>query len=261
MSSVHSSRFTRRQFVAAAGMAALAAGTLLVSGCNANEGDAAEATVETDEEATENEASADDETSAEEAGQSSGNGILVAYFSATGHTEGIANMIAQAEDADVFVMEPKEPYSSDDLRYSNPDSRVSQEHDDLENTHVELLETAPENFDDYDVIFLGFPLWWGHASWVINDFVTENDFEGKTIVPFCTSASSGYGDNTEYLEGMASTGTWLEGNRFSASASEEDVQEWLDSLDLDGAANEQDQEERDAQTEEDGQTVEEAEEE
>lgn len=209
-----SARMTRRQFVSADGAAVLAAGAFLATGCQASE---AESATEDDAAPTE-----------------PGSNILVAYFSATGHTENVANLIAEATGADVFVMEPTEPYSSDDLRYSDPDSRVSQEHDDLDSTHVELVQTTPDSFEAYDTVFLGFPLWWGHASWVINDFVTENDFEGKTIVPFCTSASSGYGDNTEYLEGMASSGTWVEGARFSASASEGEVQEWLDSLDLEG---------------------------
>ena len=231
-----SARMTRRQFVSAAGAAVFAAGAFLATGCQASE---AESTTEKDDAEEE----ADAPTSEDAAPTEPGSNILVAYFSATGHTKGIAEMIAEATGADVFVMEPVEPYSSDDLRYSDPDSRVSQEHDDLENTHVELEEATPENFDDYDIVYLGFPLWWGHASWVINDFVTENDFEGKTIVPFCTSASSGYGDNTEYLEGMASSGTWVEGARFSASASEDEVQEWLDSLDLEG-----DREAADAET-------------
>lgn len=232
MSNSVPSRPTRRQFVAmagvaVAGVAAACAGAFAASGAGADEPQQADGEVAASSGSDASHAA--DESVASDA---SGSGVLVAYFSATGHTEGIANMIAQDLGADVFVMEPVEPYSSDDLRYSDPESRVSREHDDLENTHVELVSTTPENFEDYDVIFLGFPLWWGNASWVINDFVTLNDFEGKTIIPFCTSASSGYGDNTEYLEGMATGGTWLEGNRFSAGASEQDVQEWLDTIDL-----------------------------
>lgn len=229
-------QISRRQFVVMAGVTALSAGALV-----AHAGDAEEATSQDadDGEVIASQSAGPDSSAASDAG-GAGNGILVAYFSATGHTEGIANIIAQYTGADVFVMEPAEPYSDDDLRYSDPESRVSREHDDLDNTHVELVETTPEGFDDYDVVFLGFPLWWGHASWVINDFVASNDFEGKTIVPFCTSASSGYGDNTEYLQSMATSGTWVEGSRFSSGASEQEVQEWIDSLDLGVAEAQQD---------------------
>lgn len=234
MGTLHASaRMTRRQFVSAAGMAALAAGAFLATGCQASEAKSA-----TEDDAAADEGETDAATSENAASTEPGSTILVAYFSATGHTENVANLIAEATGADVFAMEPVEPYSSDDLRYSDPDSRVSQEHDDPDGTHVELVETTPANFDAYDTVFLGFPLWWGHASWVVDDFVTQNDFAGKAVIPFCTSASSSYGDNTEYLEGMASSGLWVEGNRFSASSDADDVQEWLDTLDLEALVEE-----------------------
>lgn len=238
---------SRRQFVSAAGIAALVAGSasaLFATGCDA--ADAAPSDSQRDRRAAGSSPTDASASASASADASSGSpAILVAYFSATGRTENVANAIAEATDADVFELTPAEPYTSDDLNYNDDASRVCREHEDPA-AHVELAATAPENLADYDVIFLGAPLWWGHLSWVVNDFVTANDLTGTVIIPFCTSASSSYGDNTAYLQELAGTGTWLEGARFSGSSSAEDVQAWLDTIDL-GAAVAQAQQDAQAQ--------------
>lgn len=157
--------------------------------------------------------------------------ILVAYFSATGNTRGVAEKIASHLGADTFEIEPVEPYSAEDLDYNNAESRASIEHDDPIR-HVDLVQSEPQGFDSYDTVFVGYPIWWGQASWVIEDFIVENDFSGKTVVPFCTSGSSPIGSTGVNLAGFAGTGEWLEGERFAAGATEEEVAAWVDGLGL-----------------------------
>lgn len=155
---------------------------------------------------------------------------LVVYYSATGSTEAVANTIAKTLDADIFKLEPVDPYSDDDLNWSDSNSRVTKEHDDPDSRNVELTAATVDNWESYDTVFVGYPIWWGDAAWPINEFIKENDFTGKTVIPFCTSASSGIGESGELLKEMAGSGNWLEGKRFSSSASEKDVQKWAESV-------------------------------
>jgi len=158
--------------------------------------------------------------------------VLVVYYSATGSTEKVANYIAAATGADTFELEPVNPYTSDDLNYSNSSSRVSREHDDPALQDIELVKTAPDNWQEYDVVFVGYPIWWHAAAWPVNHFVTDNDFAGKRVIPFCTSASSPLEGSDEKLAAMTTTGDWQPGQRFSSSASEQSVRDWVDGLGL-----------------------------
>ena len=158
--------------------------------------------------------------------------VLVAYFSATGNTERVANAIAEATGGDLFELTPVEPYTDADLNWTDEDSRVVYEYENPDQRDTELVTYAPDNWADYDVVFVGYPIWWYDAAWPVEGFVTENDFTGKTVIPFCTSSSSGIGESGERLAGLAGTGDWLEGERFRSSASDDDVQAWVDSLDL-----------------------------
>lgn len=155
---------------------------------------------------------------------------LVVYYSATGNTEEAANLIAQETNGDLFELEPVEPYSDDDLNWSDENSRVVYEHDHEDARNVELVSTTVENWDEYDRVFIGYPLWWQIAAWPVNSFVENNDFTGKTVIPFCTSSSDGIGESGQLLADMAGTGNWLEGRRFSSSVSQDDIQEWIASL-------------------------------
>lgn len=157
---------------------------------------------------------------------------LVVYFSATGNTEQAATYIADITGGDLFELEPAEPYTNEDLNYNDDNSRVSQEYADESLRDVELVADTVDNWDSYDTIFIGYPIWWGIAAWPVDGFVEANDFTGKTVIPFCTSASSGIGESGELLAELAGTGDWKEGMRFRSSVSESDVQEWLDNLNL-----------------------------
>ena len=163
---------------------------------------------------------------------------LVVYFSATGNTGEAAGYIAGAIGADVFEIVPTDPYTSEDLNWNNPESRVSVEHAQKEAgtlQPVPLADATPDNWDSYDTVFIGYPIWWFEAAWPVESFVRANDFTGKTVIPFCTSSSSGLGQSGELLAQLAGTGDWQEGQRFRSSASQEDVNEWVDSLGLSAA--------------------------
>lgn len=162
----------------------------------------------------------------------SGGKTLVVYYSATGNTQEAASLIAELTGGDLFELEPADPYTDEDLNYSDENSRVVYEHDNPDARDVALVQNTVDNWDEYDTVFLGYPIWWGIAAWPVNDFVTANDFTGKTVIPFCTSASSGLGESGELLAEMAGTGDWLEGQRFPSRVSQEDVQTWLDGLGL-----------------------------
>ena len=156
--------------------------------------------------------------------------VLVVYYSAQGHTDNVAKKIASNLNADLFLIEPKDEYTSDDLNYSDSNSRVSKEHNDESLRDVELKNVSVDNWDNYDVVLIGYPIWWGIAAWPVNNFVKGNDFNGKIVIPFCTSASSGLGNSGKNLEAMANGGNWLEGKRFSSSASDSVIKEWTDSI-------------------------------
>lgn len=163
---------------------------------------------------------------------SAGGKTLVVYYSASGNTKEAANYIAAATGADLFELVPVEPYSDADLNWTDDNSRVVYEHDNPDAREVELEETTVSDWESYDMVFIGYPIWWGIAAWPVDGFVAANDFTGKTVIPFCTSASSGLGESGELLAEMAGTGDWLEGMRFRSGVSEDDVRSWIDSLGL-----------------------------
>ena len=129
--------------------------------------------------------------------------VLVVYFSATGNTEEVAGYIAEAAGGDLFELTPADPYTSEDLNWTDENSRVVYEYENPEARDVALAADTVENWDDYDVVFLGYPIWWGIAAWPVNGFVEANDFTGKTVIPFCTSSSSGVGESGQLLAGLA----------------------------------------------------------
>ena len=176
----------------------------------------------------------DDTANGEADNTTSGGKVLVVYYSASGNTKRVAEDIAEAADGDLFEITPAEPYTSDDLNWTNDDSRVSREHDDESLRDVPLTTTEVENWDDYDTVFIGYPIWWGIAAWPVDTFVKNNDFTGKTVIPFATSSSSGMGQSGTLLEEMAGTGDWQDGQRFSSGASQSDVADWVSGLGLNG---------------------------
>ena len=161
-----------------------------------------------------------------------GGRTLVVYYSASGNTAAVAGYIADALGADTFELVPETPYSSDDLNWTVNGSRVNREHDDESLRDIALVADSVDNWDEYDTVFIGYPIWWAIAAWPVNNFVKNNDFTGKTVIPFCTSSSSGLGQSGELLAEMAGTGDWQTGERFRSNASRDVVADWVSSFGL-----------------------------
>lgn len=161
-----------------------------------------------------------------------GGNVLVAYHSAQGHTAAVAQTIADELSADLFEVTPTEPYSDDDLDWTDDSSRVTREHEDESLRDVELTQVTPDGWENYDTVLVGYPIWWGIAAWPIDNFISGNDWDGKTVVPFCTSSSSGLGQSGELLAEAAGSGEWQEGQRFSSSVDESGVRDWVAGLGL-----------------------------
>ncbi|MGN0107395.1 MAG: flavodoxin [Hominilimicola sp.] len=156
--------------------------------------------------------------------------VLVVYYSATGSTKKVAEYIADETNADIFELEPIKPYTDADLNWTDDNSRVVREHENKSERNIELKETTAPDWESYDTVFIGYPIWWGIAAWPVNGFIEANDFTGKTVIPFCTSASSGLGESGNLLAEAAGTGNWQTGMRFRSGVSESDVKVWVDSL-------------------------------
>ena len=154
--------------------------------------------------------------------------VLVAYFSATGTTKGVAERIAAVTGGDLYEILAAEPYTADDLNYNDRNSRSTKEQND-KSVRPEI-GSEEISLEGYTTIYLGFPIWWGEEPRILDTFVEKYSFEGITVIPFCTSGGSGIGRSGPNMEALAGTGTWLEGERFSGSVSEEDLQIWIESL-------------------------------
>ncbi len=163
----------------------------------------------------------------EKLGDAAPSEILVAYFSCTGNTERAAEYVADATGGTLYEIVPEQPYTADDLDY-RADCRANVEQND--ETARPAIGGTSANMADYRVVFLGYPIWWSEAPKIMYTFLESYDFSGKTIVPFCTSGSSGIGSSAENMHGSASGATWLTGKRFSSSVSKADVEDWIDSL-------------------------------
>lgn len=178
------------------------------------------------------EAAASSELSSSEAAESTGENAIenaiVVYFSVTGNTEEAAGYIADSIGADIYEITPAEEYTSDDLNWNDHESRVSVEHENPD-SRPEIAGELPD-LSGYDTIFLGYPIWWGEAPNIVRTFMESVDISGKTVVPFCTSSSSGLGSSAETLQQFAPEADWAEGHRFSSNVDEADVEEWINSI-------------------------------
>ena len=154
--------------------------------------------------------------------------VLVIYFSATGNTEGVAQQIAEITEADIYRILPAVPYTEEDLDYSDSETRATREQNDP--------DARPEigsddiSLNGYKTVFLGYPIWWGQEPRIMDTFVEKYDFDGITVIPFCTSGSSGIGQTGSNLASLAQSGNWLEGRRFGAGAGMEEITEWINEL-------------------------------
>lgn len=158
--------------------------------------------------------------------------VLVVYYSASGNTKSVAQTIADEIGGDLFELVPSDVYTSADLDWTDKGSRVNKEHDDIDLRDIELEYNTVDNWDSYDTVFIGYPIWWGIAAWPVNSFVQLNDFSGKTVIPFATSTSSGLGESGELLEKQAGTGNWQTGKRFRSGVSASEVRSWVQDLGL-----------------------------
>lgn len=165
-----------------------------------------------------------------ESTEAEGTKILVAYFSATGNTKPIAEEIAQLTGADLFEIVPADLYTEEDLNYHDDDCRANQEQNDAA-ARPEIADEV-ENMENYDIVFLGHPIWWGEEPRILDTFLESYDLSGKTVVNFCTSGGSGITTAAEHLKELAPDANWLEGHRFQTGADTETIQVWLDSLEI-----------------------------
>lgn len=157
---------------------------------------------------------------------------LVVYYSAQTHTRRVAERVAKNLNADIFEIVPVDVYSEDDLNWNNTSSRVCKEHDDESLRDIKLKTTNVPNWEDYDTIILGYPIWWAIAAWPTDAFVKANDFTGKTVIPFCTSYSSGIGQSDKLLKNEAKGGDWKSGQRFYQDVDLSEVDKWTNGLGL-----------------------------
>jgi flavodoxin len=162
----------------------------------------------------------------------SGKKAIVIYFSGSGNTKRVAELVANETGSELFELVPTTPYTDDDLNYRDENSRVIKEHNDPSLQNTELTSIKVSDWESYDTVLFGYPLWWREAAWPVNSFVKGNDFSGKTVIPFCTSTSDGIGDSGSKLAQMAGTGTWQEGMRFSEREEESAVKEWAQGIGL-----------------------------
>ena len=199
----------------------------------------APAAAETQTETAESQAAAETETTQEETAQeteaesaaavpASHSDVLVAYFSATGTTKGVAERIAAVTGGDLYEILAAEPYSAGDLNYNDRNSRSTKEQNDK--SVRPGIGSEEISLEGYTTIYLGFPIWWGEEPRIMDTFVEKYSFEGITVIPFCTSGGSGIGRSGPNMEALAGSGTWLEGKRFSGNVSEADLQSWIGSL-------------------------------
>ena len=163
--------------------------------------------------------------------ESTGSSILVAYFSTDDTIRAAAYTVAEALSADLFEIQPAEPYTADDVNYHNSQSRTSIEQNDPQARPA--IDSLPEDLRRYDTIILGYPIWWGQAPRILYSFVESVDLSGKTIIPFCTSASSGAGSSASSLQKLTGENTvWLDAKRISNGSSAEEIRAWAESLGL-----------------------------
>ena len=167
--------------------------------------------------------SPEDEADGDDAGDT-----LVVYFSCTGTTKGVAEKIAQVTGSDIYEIKPAKEYTDEDLNWNDDSSRTTIEQND-ESARPEI-GSEPVSLEKYSTVFIGFPIWWGEEPRIMDTFVESQDFDGKTVIPFCTSGGSPIGNSGKNLEKNAGSGNWLDGERFDGSVPEETLKSWIDGL-------------------------------
>ena len=155
-------------------------------------------------------------------------GTLVVYFSMTGTTRGVAEKIAAITGADIYEIKAAQEYTSDDLNYNDSETRATVEQKDP--TVRPEIGSDPVSLDGYTTVYIGYPIWWGEEPRIMDTFVESYNFDGKTVIPFCTSGSSSIGNSGKNLAANAGSGNWLDGQRFSGSTTEDELRGWIEGL-------------------------------
>ncbi len=198
---------------------------LVFAGCS-SKNEAPEEPAEPETAQAEEQETAPDESASNDA--QNGSDVLVVYFSATGTTKGVAEKIASITSADIYEIKAAQEYTEADLDWNDSDSRTTHEQND-KSVRPEI-GSDPVSLEGYSTIYIGFPIWWGEEPRIMDTFVESYDFDGKTMIPFCTSGGSGIGMSGKNLEANAGSGNWLDGERFGGGVSEEELQAWIDGL-------------------------------
>ena len=154
--------------------------------------------------------------------------VLVAYFSASGVTAGVAEKLSNAIGADLYEIAPEVPYTRADLNWMDKKSRSTVEMEDRSSRPA--IGTKVENMDQYDTVFVGFPIWWYREPSIIDTFMEAYDFTGKTVVPFATSGGSGLGDSYKNLQALAPGAKVINGERFPGSVAEDKLRTWAQGI-------------------------------
>lgn len=168
--------------------------------------------------------------SAENTANTTDTNILVVYFSATGTTRPIAEQMAEILGADLYEIVPAETYSDADLNYNDDSCRANIEQND--SMARPEISGIVENMEQYDTVLIGHPIWWGEEPRILDTFMESYDWSGKTLVNFCTSGGSGISTATAHLQELSQDANWLDGYRFQSDASETEINEWLESLNI-----------------------------
>ena len=215
----------RREFLRISGMSMM---TLVLGGCGLSSLTGESSSGQAGSRAAAGTAASSSSGTAAAAGRKT----LVVYYSATGRTERVAKVIARERQADIMKLVPSPDYTAADLDYNDTSSRVSREHDDAAlREKIQLQEAVPDNWDAYDTVFIGYPIWWGIAAWPVDAFVKANDFTGKQVVTFATAAISPLGNSGQLLKEMAGDrGSWQDGICFTGRLDDGKVAAWITSL-------------------------------
>ena len=177
---------------------------------------------------SDNETAATEEQTSEAEQSNSETSTIVVYFSVTGNTKGVAEKIADITGADIYEIKAAEEYTDEDIDYDNSDSRTTHEQNDPSARPEIGSDTI--SLEGYTTIYIGYPIWWGQEPRIMDTFVESYNFDGITMIPFCTSGSSDIGESGQNLADNAGSGNWIEGKRFDGSASEDEIRTWIDGL-------------------------------
>lgn len=198
----------------------------LIIGLTACSGGSSEETADTDNGSEATAAEQTDDTETNESG--TGSETLVVYFSATGNTRGVAEKIATITGADIYEIKAVEEYTDADLDWNDSYSRTTHEQNDP--SARPEIGSEKISLDGYKTIYIGYPIWWGEEPRIMDTFVESYDFDGITMIPFCTSGGSGIGRSGQNLAENAGSGSWLDGDRLESGISEDELSSWIEGL-------------------------------